>query len=326
MLRVLLGSLLLGGCAFFRPIVPPGPDVLATGSGCHQGESGPRDFVGHVVSSGYPRTFRVHVPPGYRSDRPMPVVMSFHGYVSSGASHERETRLSPFADREGFIVVYPNALDAWSMQRFSTVPWLRSWNAGSCCGDAQGYQLDDVAFVRALLAQLESQLCVDQRRVYAAGMSNGGMLAHRLACELSDRIAAVAAVSSVNVLHDCHPSRPVPVLQMNGTEDHIVPYDGSAWFSSAQASVDGWALRNDCDPAALITTFEHGDTTCVAHTGCVPVEQCTIRGGGHAWPGGSAPPPLGKASRDFSANEQLWRFFQANPLPAPGADPRPAPP
>ena len=275
--------------------------------------------VGTVAAGNVSRTFRVHVPPGYRPGAPVPVVLMIHGGGGSALQFETQSsEMDPIADREGFIAVYPDGTGL-----------IKTFNAGICCGRAQSDDIDDVGFIGKLLDHLEGQLCTDRKRVFASGMSNGGLFSHRLACELSARIAAVAPVAGTIGVTTCTPSRPVPVLHIHGTDDGHVPFDGgqgcgpdSAVFTSVPATMEGWRTRNGCTTGTS-PYFQQGDGTCTAFGDCeAPTVLCTIADGGHSWPGGAPKsdagsdcPGDGPQSTTFSASEVAWKFFQANPMP-----------
>lgn len=274
--------------------------------------------VGSVTASSAVRTFRVHVPPGYRPGTPAPVVLMLHGGGGSGLQFETQSsQMDPIADREGFIAVYPDGTGL-----------IRTWNAGNCCGRAQSDDVDDVGFIGTLLDHVEGQLCTDRKRVFASGMSNGGLFSHRLACELSSRIAAIAPVAGTIGVATCTPTRPVPVLHIHGTDDTHVPFDGgqgcgsdNAVFTSVPATMEGWRTRNGCTTGTS-SYFQQGDGTCNGFEACeAPTVLCTIAGGGHSWPGGAPKgdgisdcPGDGAQSTTFSASELAWSFFEANPM------------
>lgn len=269
-----------------------------------------------IVVDGRTRTFRVHVPPG--ATGPLPVVLVFHGGGGSGEQIElRSAELDPIADREGFVAVYPDG-----------VGLLKTWNGGLCCGKAVEDDVDDVAFVSALLDTLEGSMCLDARRVFATGMSNGAIFSHRLACELSERIAAIAPVAGTIGVPTCAPRRAVPVLEIHGTRDGHVPWAGGAGcgptdvsFTSVPDTVEGWRVRNGC-AATTRVTFEQGDGRCATYDDCgASVVLCTIEGGGHSWPGGAPKgsgvidcPADGPQSTTFIASEAAWAFFVAHPM------------
>jgi polyhydroxybutyrate depolymerase len=237
----------------------------------------------------------------------MPVVLNFHGFTSDEKQQQLLSGMNTKSDVAGFIAVHP---------RGTGVPL--SWNAGACCGQASMEGVDDVRFVREMLDRLETELCVDGKRVYATGMSNGGFLSHRLACELSDRIAAVAPVAGVLGVSRCTPPRAVPVMQFHGTLDPLVPYNGEPvkGFPSVATTIDGWAARNACSPE-VIESYRKVDTHCATHNKCpgdATVTLCTVDGGGHTWPGGLPVPSLGHTTSYLSATDAMWEFFASHPM------------
>jgi polyhydroxybutyrate depolymerase len=271
---------------------------------CGHGAVEPGDRVLRVPAGGEERTLRVHVPRSYDGSRPLPVVLAFHAYLSDATQMELYTGLDGVAEEKGFLAVYPQAL-------------LGSWNAGACCGEAARRGIDDVAFVRAALDALGGEVCTDERRIYATGMSNGGFFAHRVGCELADRIAAVAPVAGVNGSESCTPQRPIPVLHIHGTLDTVVPYGGNPLlgFPSATKSAAEWALRNGCSGAPSVSQVTV-DTQCQTWSKCAgeaTTTLCSVRGGGHAWPGG-IPLPGVYTSPFFRASARVWEFFESRSL------------
>jgi len=259
------------------------------------------------------REYLVHVPPGYRGDRALPVVLDFHGWAADAHGYAAYTGFDSKADAAGFLSVHPEGTG-----------WFPSWNAGACCGSAQRNDVDDVAFVDVLLDDLARVARVDPARVYATGMSNGAMFAYRLACQRSERIAAIAAVAGAIHVEPCHPSRPVPVLHVHGLVDSVAPFHGgSRWWSSYHAAsvpdvVAEWGARDGCalTPFAVL---EQGEVTCTGYPSCAAgaeVELCTVRGGGHTWPGARYEiGALGAATEDLNATDEIWRFFERHTLP-----------
>lgn len=295
--------------------------ALATAAFCRGaapqrlGEQGDSRHEMHY--GGRTRTYRVHVPPHLPVDTPVPLVLAFHGRLGTGAAEEKLTGLDAVADREGFVVVYPDGVG-------------RSWNAGHGVGRAERLGVDDVGFVGALLDTLGRQLPIDRRRVYATGMSNGAIFVHRLACELSTRIAAVASVAGAMAAGEaerCHTARPVSVLMIHGTGDRYVPWNGGTTrgggrVESVPATLHAWLARDACPAAAPPRVLlSRGDARCVTYGPCAAattVALCTISGGGHTWPGGIQQLPramVGPTSRDLDASSLIWRFFAAHPMP-----------
>lgn len=278
-----------------------GPDLGPPGGGCgaDPGSSNQDLSVDH---DGRTRTFQVHLPDGYDSSTPTPLVLNFHGRGSTATQQQALSGMNAEADDEGFIAVHPQGVG-------------NTWNAGFCCGEAMTADVDDVGFVDAMLDELERRFCVDTDRVFATGLSNGGFISHRIACELSDRIAAIAPVAGTLVTTPCSPSQPVSVIHFHGTEDTLVPYDGfTGGFASVDSTMGAWASSNGCGGSSSVY-FTNGDVTCEEWTGCdggTSVRLCTVDGGGHQWPGGFTIPGLGSNTSDISATGAGWDFFADN--------------
>jgi len=263
------------------------------------------------------RTFRVHVPVGNGASKPAAVVLMLHGGGGSGQQFQEESsRMDAVAAREGFITVYPDGTGA-----------LKTWNAGGCCGSSADNDVDDVGFISKLIDHLQANACVDGRRIYATGMSNGGMMAHRLACDLSDRMAAIGAVAGPNITASCTPSRPVPVMHIHGSNDEHALWDGGLGcglagvpFPSVPSMFGEWAQRHGCANAEYLR-WQEADGRCTGRTGCkADLVLCEINGGGHFWPGGLARTPAIDCPKDghhstFPADEILWSFFSLQALP-----------
>lgn len=302
---------------------PDAPAVVAPepSPGCTAGRTtyvAGTTTAGALDHGGLSRTFRVHVPPGYAGTQARPVVLMLHGGGGSGRQlEEASSNMNVVADREQVIAVYPDGTGT-----------IRTWNAGGCCGAAVRDDIDDVGFVAALLDHVEAELCVDRARVFVGGMSNGGMMTHRLACELAPRIAAVAPVAATDMTATCSPARPIPVLHIHGTEDGHVPWEGGIGcgpagvaFVAVPASMEQWRMRNACTTTTALLT-EQGDGRCEAFTGCATgatTALCTVTGGGHSWPGGAPNADLadcpadGAQSTTFPASEVMWSFFATHP-------------
>jgi polyhydroxybutyrate depolymerase len=259
------------------------------------------------------RSYRLHLPPGYDSQLPTPLVLMFHGGGGSAKQLEEDSSgMNEVADREGFVTVYPDGTGT-----------IQTWNAGACCGAADRKDVDDVGFVRDLLEELKNTLCLDERAIFASGMSNGAMFSHRLACELSGSLAAIAAVAGTNVSDSCVPSEPVAVLQIHGTDDGHVPFEGGVGcgpadgsFTSVPDTIQAWGESNGCDMQSD-ASFSAGDGSCESYRNCErggETTLCTIEGGGHSWPGGEPNVNLvdcldGEQSSTFPASEVIWDFF-----------------
>ncbi|MBU0513162.1 MAG: alpha/beta fold hydrolase [Proteobacteria bacterium] len=264
------------------------------------------------------RDFLVHVPSGYTGKRPFPLVVVLHGAFSTARLTERLTGFSRLADREGFIVAYPNG--------FGFLGLFQHWNAGHCCGWAMRTRLDDVGFVAEVIKFLSLRLRVDKRRVYLVGYSNGGMLAYRFAAERSDLVAAVAVVAGTVGSRAAdgrpqwsmpRPKRMVPVIAFHGRQDDSVPYGGGrssnglpVHFVSTLDSVLFWARSNRC--AWLPGTDMLNGGRVLRYSWCAsspaPVILFTLRAWGHQWPGGTETANLKDGLRFFDVAPVIWRF------------------
>jgi polyhydroxybutyrate depolymerase len=275
--------------------MPPDPDAAMVT--CAGKEMQPRDQTWTLTVGNLSRTAKVHVPASYDPTKPMPLVVNIHGRTSNATSQLQLSHAIAKSDSAGFIVIHP---EAWGTPT--------SWNAGTCCDPARASNIDDIGFMKKILDEAEAKLCIDLDRVYAMGLSNGGYMSHRMACELSDRVAAIGPVASNLLYQGCAPSRPVPVWMAHGTGDLIVSY------SFVGPTVDFWVAKNGC--TTMSTTFTNGDTSCVTHSGCTAgadVVLCTVQDGGHQWPGGDELPFLGKKTDAIVATDAIWDFFVAHP-------------
>jgi polyhydroxybutyrate depolymerase len=256
-----------------QPVAPASAAQASPGCapGTNSRASGDRR---RLTIAGTERRYLVDVPaaPG---DRPLPVVLSFHGFHSSARRHRWWTGWGTLARREGFIAVHPEGHDGVRLLGRSGRGW-----------DIRPTETGDADFVRALLDELEGDHCIDRRRIFATGMSNGGLFASLLGCALADRLAAVAPVAGAIDLRDCVPARPRPVLLIHGRADRIVRPE------MVHRARDWWARTNGCR-----TTSERDG--CLHHGGCAADVVYCEGPHAHRWPG--------------DATERIWRFFQAHP-------------
>ncbi|MEI8227710.1 MAG: PHB depolymerase family esterase [Planctomycetota bacterium] len=282
----------------------------------------PGDYSRTVQVDGSERSYLVHVPPQYVADSPTPVVLAFHGGGANAHNMVGFSGLNHKADQSGFIAVYPEGTGR--LERMLT------FNAGNCCGQASARNVDDVAFVRHVLDDLEGVANVDRRRVFATGMSNGAMMAYRLASEMSDRIAAIAPVSGPMGTKDCRPGRAVPVMHFHGDADEFAPFSGGKGrgptgtdFYSVDHSINAWVDANECkkNPRTTQLPDREKDGTTVKQVRYefgkegAEVVLVVIEGGGHTWPGNEPRMrSLGVSTRDISANDMMWEFFQQHPM------------
>jgi polyhydroxybutyrate depolymerase len=294
---------------------------------------GPGDHTRKLTAGGLERSYIVHVPRSYDGSRPFPVVLAFHGGGSNAGQWKRFCGLDEKADRSGFIAVYPNGTG----EKIEGYPEeVLGWNGGPRQPggtDSALSKVDDVGFAKALLDDLGGVVRVDPKRVYAEGMSNGAMMAYRLASELSGRIAAIAAVAGPMATERCRPGRPVSVIHFHGTEDQAVPFGGGkgkidpsgADYFSVEHSIRAWTGANGCDatPKAdeLPDAAEDGTRVVRKSYGGgregSEVVLVIVEGGGHTWPGREFGPELailGRSTRDISANDLIWEFFEEHPM------------
>lgn len=275
-----------------------------------------RSLEQHVTVGGRRRSYLLDLPPQYDARRQFPLVLDFHGGGGSPAGARKQSGFSTLAAREGVIVVYPAGSGRLGSDRFLT------WNAETCCAYAQRERIDETTFVRAVLDAVQATYSIDPKRVYATGLSNGGMMAHLVGCRLSDRFAAIAVVSG-ELTVDCKPKAPVSVLIIHGTADANLPYDGgvgrralaSHEVRPVRYAVDTWRSRNRCPDSARVMSA--GPLTHSTWAPCAEgtaVELYRIGGGGHAWPGGERMSSMLDApSTALDATRVIWTFFESHP-------------
>lgn len=262
-----------------------------------------------LTVDGKERTFDLHVPANYVATKRTPLVFLFHGYTMTPAQIASATHFAATADARGLIVAFPTGIG-------------ESFNAGDCCGEAVTDPVDDVAFTRAMITSIGGEYCVDAKRTFSAGFSNGGFLSYYLACELADKIAAVAPVSGglrIDV-GACKPSRPVPLFAVHGTNDVVVPFNGGGLGNAkpVSESVDAFKTLNGCAAGAGTVVFTKDDVSCTKWSGCTAgadVELCTVTGGGHQWPGGDQLPYGPNLSANLDTSKAIADFFDAHPMP-----------
>lgn len=281
----------------------------------------PGEHTRSVAVGDQTRQYLLYLPVDYPAQARLPVVLCFHGGGSNPRQMASFCGLNAKADAEGFAVVYPFG----SGRREG----LLTWNAGNCCGYALRQNVDEISFVKALLDDLSVTIAVDERRIYATGMSNGGMMAYLVADKLADRIAAIAPVGGPLGMETCNPARPVPVLHFHGTDDQFAPFAGGRGarsltqteFFSVEHSIRTWVAANGCATEPTTSVLVEAPLRVerieyAAGPAGAEVVLIKIIGGGHTWPG--LQPRLeflGPATLDVSANDLMWEFFQRHPLP-----------
>jgi polyhydroxybutyrate depolymerase len=284
----------------------------------------------HVLKFGRDRTYWLHLPRGADESQKLPLVLMFHGAGGHGRWTAGETGWNDKADREGFIVVYPDGTPARpdATANFLTNP--RLWNDGSGRGAIGRLNVDDVGFVNALLDELIARHPVDPQRIYATGFSNGAGMTFHLGAKLSTRLAAIAPVASHCWLADPRPQRPIPTLYIIGADDPLVPYLGgdarTPWSLKPEKkppvaeTLTKWAKALGCPAESRVLRDENGVKEFRFGPGREESELLvyTVEGLGHHWPGGKGQLKeeiAGKKSEKLNADDVIWDFFKRHKLP-----------
>jgi polyhydroxybutyrate depolymerase len=261
---------------------------------------------------GLTREYTLYIPAIYTGSIPVPLIFNLHGYTSNKDQQLLYGDFRPIADTANFIMCLPNGTYDISNNRF--------WNAGF------GGSVDDIGFIMALTDHLLVTYNIDSTRIYSTGMSNGGFMSYTLACARADRIAAIASVTGGFTplqYASCNPSRPVSVMQIHGTADATVPYNGNVQFVAVDTLIKYWVNHNGCPSQPMVTPVPNTNTSdgctatrydyqsCSANTEVVFYK---IDGGGHSWPGAIF--NINITNMDFSASLEIWKFFRrfSNPV------------
>ncbi len=286
---ILLTLLLAGACN--RPF---------RGGQRRNAAGGPQEV--EMQSSGVTRHYILHVPANYDGSSAVPLLLNFHGAGSNAQQEEALSGTSQKADKEGFIVAYPDGIKG-------------EWHTGP---DEQGQQ--DRQFVRDLIKEIEGEYNIDAKRIYATGISNGGGMTDRLGCTMADAVAAIAPVAGAyNFWKDCNPSRPVPVVAFHGLDDRVVPYAGDmppAMEPPIEEWAAAWAGRDGCTSTPEVTMPEEGVTVqnWIGCRGGADVVLYTLANHGHSWPGSLAMPSA-ITSQAINATDVMWGFFVQHSMP-----------
>jgi polyhydroxybutyrate depolymerase len=259
-----------GGGAAIGPCAPARPHAPGTSTVTLQ-------------AGGTSRSYLLHIPPGYDGTKPLPLVFDVHGYTSFASEQLMRSKWDKMADKEGFVLIDPDGVGM-------------SWNAGSCCGNNKQ---DDVKFFRDMVTKATAELCIDSKRVYVSGHSNGGAMTYRLACEAADIFAAVAPVCGWMAAPTCAPARPIPVLAIRGLNDSTVKID------TADADIDKWLSNDKCAENQVTTSG-----VCKTYGSCAAgaqVMDCRPRGN-HNFFYASNPD-------NYLVPDNAWPFFKQFSLP-----------
>jgi polyhydroxybutyrate depolymerase len=262
------------------------------------------------------RTFLVHFPTGFSNSQHVPVVINMHGSGSDGPQEEFYSRMSETSDSNHFMVVYPNGLG-------------NVWNSGFT--NPYNSWPDDVGFISKIIDTLYTLYNVDLTRIYATGMSNGGFQSYRLACDLENRIAAIASVTGsitdITALN-CVLSRKIPVMEIHGTADPLVPYNGETGIKSVEETVQFFRTLNQCSASAdtiALPDLDPNDSSTVERIqwnycgSGTEVVLYKITGGGHTWPNAYFHYIYGPTNHDLDASQEIWNFFKRFTLNGPAA-------
>jgi polyhydroxybutyrate depolymerase len=281
--------------------------------------SKPGDYRFSFQHKGLSRMYRVHLPASYKPSIAVPLLFALHGGGGNMDYQADDTKygLISKSEQEGFAVVFPNG--------YSKLPGgkLATWNAGNCCAAARDEQVDDVGFIREVLTRVSQQVSVDYKRIYATGMSNGAMMAYRLACEMSEVFSGIAAVAGTDNTRSCAPEMPVSVLHIHAKNDSHVLFNGGAGPDSVRASqvtdfvsvantIVKWTKQNACALSPK-RTLESPAAFCQVYAPCAggsEVQLCVTETGGHSWPGGEKLRGNEPPSQAISAVDVMWDFFK----------------
>ena len=293
----LLTSFLISSCGsgqLSSPTLTETPTLVPTAAPTIQ----PGDSERKLTVNGVERSYLLHIPPGLDSLHPAPVVFVFHGLGvgSMATSMPLLTGFSEIADGAGFLVVYPNGIGL-------------SWNAGSCCAYAVESNVDEPAFVRQMISDLETVASIDTKRIYATGLSNGAGLVYRLGCEMSDTFAAIAPVSGALMYSPCQPQQAVSLIHVHGLKDTATPYAGGGRYNipPVEQMIATWVQLDGCTGSAQVEQ-QGSIITHTSYASCqadAAVELYTIGPGGQEWP----------SKYVWPASQIIWDFFAAHPKP-----------
>jgi polyhydroxybutyrate depolymerase len=260
--------------------------------------------TGSFMYKGSKRDYIIHLPPSYTPGKKYPLVLNLHGLTSNASQQQAYSQMDKVADTANFIVVYPNGLS-------------NTWNSGF---SAPNTGTDDVGFLSALIDTMIKNYSIDVPCIFSSGMSMGGFMSYRLACELETKIAAIASVTGLmadNVKTYCHSTRPVPILHFHGTTDATVPYAGFNGYAGVEDNINYWIKKNKnlsqavVTPVADINKTDNSTVTIYGYgSDSTEVLFYKITGGGHTWPGATFAIPNVNTNKDINASTEIWNFFK----------------
>lgn len=274
-----------------------------------------QDVEDTLMIYGRNRFYKTHIPLGYNFQEQYPIVFVFHGGLGNPDLIEEQSGFSTKADKEGFIVVYPYGTGSFDKK-------LLTWNTWNCCGYADKKNINDIDFINAVLKEIKLKYNVDEKRVYATGLSNGGMMCYLLACELPEQFAAIAPVAGAMLdTINCNPKSEVSFIIFNSADDLHIPYNGGIGekslvdveFLPVETTVNFWVNVYN---GFLMHRSESTDfhKTSYKNNNGTEIISYKMLYGGHSWPGGEkirrfADNPV----KNVSATDLIWEFFKNNP-------------
>lgn len=273
-----------------------------------------------IIHNTIARTYKTHIPACYNPTTPTPLVIALHGGGGNGDTIEKQLDMNAKAEEECFIALYPDGSS-------QTAPTHQHWNAGPRITDWYSYiqNINDTDFISTLIEKMKTDYSIDENKVYVTGVSNGAMMAYRLACEISNKITAIAPIAGGILNITCTPSEPVSIIHFHGLDDKMYPFDGGVScavpdnFKSVPNTIQDWIAIDHCQNQPIIT-YRLGEASCETYNGCdssTEITLCTIENGGHTIPGGYVFPiekfsGVGKVTEDINAMDEMWAFFENN--------------
>jgi polyhydroxybutyrate depolymerase len=279
----------------------------------------PGDYVLSLIHNEIYRFYKVHIPVSFDPQKSSSLFFALHGGGGDMTiqSNDKYYKLISQSDKTGDVVVFPNGFSKFQSGKLAT------WNAGLCCGESRDKKIDDVGFIRAIILDLSKKIKINPKRIYALGMSNGGMLSYRIACELSDVFNGIASVAGTDNTIDCVPKKAISILHIHARDDDHVLFEGGIGpksvdkksiteFNSVDKTILKWVNLNGClkiPTRVLNSTGAYCDVYSKCRDG-VEVKLCVTEKGGHSWPGGTNPRGKTTLSQSLDANTTIWEFFK----------------
>ncbi len=279
----------------------------------------PGSFIFTIKVDSIDRYYKVYIPTKFNFQTSSPVIFAFHGGGGdmNQMSEEKNYNLISKSEELAIPIVFANGYSVFPTGRIAT------WNAGKCCGDARDKKIDDIKLVREVFNSVKNQLKINESEVYAIGMSNGGMISYRLACEAPDIFKKIMAVAGTDNTDNCIPKKPISIFHVHAIDDDHVLFNGGhgkaftdkriekiTEFSSVKFTIEKWLKNNKCSEKK-VRVLDNKDVYCDLYNECAEgtkVKLCATTTGGHSWPGSSK----NKSSAAISANKLMWEFFKEN--------------